>query len=672
MLKFTLPVAVTVFLLGAAPALAQKLDAEAIARAPAVTGVTMSAEGDLLAGVIADPKNPERRAIASWDISKLNPDNPNLPMRVTPSDGRMTFQFANAFKAGKVLVAANQPWTGSLAGCGEGRTTGSTKTWVYRFYLADGNLAELEDITARRRAVGVSEETRRCLELATQPSFIDLPLDPDNVIVVQQDLESLEADYSKLNLRTGQSSFLFRDTGDLTIDLVDRRDAKVLTKTRAEPRGNLRYDFETHVLNPQTGNFDLEAPLTVDADNRNTMEVLAFDEKTGKYFVSTDKFSDKTAIYLYDARSDKFDDEVVFAHPEFNVTNIVLGEHKSNWGKILGFVYAGGDTQIYWVDPDLRSIQEGLQKAFPGQTVSIQNWTEDFSKLLFVAESPRHPPAYYLLLNKTKLVGIGNERPWIKPETLGERSLVYYDARDGMKIPAFLTMPPGWKKGDPPPPAIVYPHGGPWARDFLGWDASGWTQFLATRGYAVLQPQYRGSDGWGHKLWLAGDAEWGQKMQDDKDDGANWMIKEGYAAKDRIAIFGYSYGGFAAFAAAVRPNGPFKCAIAGAGVSNLTRIGNNWGENRLQRAFQGKTVKGMDPQQNTDKLSMPILIYHGERDVRVPLFHATDFYNSVKSTGKAELVVLKDMGHQLDKWTPDNNRESLKAIEDFLANDCKL
>jgi dipeptidyl aminopeptidase/acylaminoacyl peptidase len=161
-------------------------------------------------------------------------------------------------------------------------------------------------------------------------------------------------------------------------------------------------------------------------------------------------------------------------------------------------------------------------------------------------------------------------------------------------------------------------------------------------------------------------------MQDDKDDGAAWLVKEGYAAKDRIAIFGYSYGGFAAFAASVRPGGPFKCAIAGAGVSNLTRIANNWGENRMQRAYQGHTVKGMDPQQNTSKLAMPILIYHGDRDVRVPLFHATDFYNAVKDTGKAKLVVLEDMGHQGILWTADNHRKSLKAIDDFLINDCKL
>ncbi len=167
--------------------------------------------------------------------------------------------------------------------------------------------------------------------------------------------------------------------------------------------------------------------------------------------------------------------------------------------------------------------------------------------------------------------------------------------------------------------------------------------------------------------------EWGLKMQDDKDDGANWLVKEGYAAKDRIAIFGYSYGGFAAFAASVRPGGPFKCAIAGAGVSNLTRIANNWGENRQQRAYQGRTVSGMDPQQNASKLAMPILIFHGDRDVRVPLYHATDFYNSVKWNRQSEArSSCRTWVTSADKWTSANTRDSLKAMEDFLANDCKL
>ena len=669
MVRSYLGVALAALLFGSGAAQAQKLDVEAIARMPDTTGVSMSAEGDFIIAIRADPRDPTKRIIASADVSNVDGSKP-LDWIATPSD-RMSFVAAEAMKSGKVFAIASQVWTGNLGGCGEGKTTGNTKTFLYKAFLSDKTLKKFDDPLQGGRGIGVSEETLRCLEIGSTPRIIDLPLDPENVIIAQVGTDFVSR-YSKLNLKTGQTSALYKDVGELAIGLIDPRDGKIRTKNKTETKGDLNYDAETYILNPDTGNFDLEAPLTVDLRNRNQMDVVAYDEETGKYFVVTDKFSDKAAIYLYDARTDKFDDAPLFAHADYDATGVEISHSKDSFGKIMGFNYAGPDPATYWVDPAIVSVQKGLEASFKGQTVNIMSGADKGNKILFSVESPRNPPAYYLLLNKTKLLGIGSERPWIKPETLGNRSLIYYTARDGMKIPGFLTLPPNFKKGDPAPPAIVLPHGGPWARDNIGWDFSGWTQFFATRGYAVLQPQYRGSNGFGHSLWLAGDGEWGLKMQDDKDDGANWMVSEGYAAKDRIAIFGYSYGGFAAFAASVRSGGPFKCSIAGAGVSNLTRIANNWGENRLQRAYQGRTVKGMDPQQNASKLAMPILIFHGDRDVRVPLYHATDFYNAVKSTGKAKLVVLPDMGHQFDKWSTANQRETLKIMEDFLTNDCKL
>ncbi len=671
MLRSLVALASALAVVSAAPALAQKLDADAIARAPAVTGVSMSAEGDFLVGIVANPNSPDEKALASWDISNLTVDSKSIVLSyITPSK-TMTFQGANALKQGKVIAVANQPWTGALAGCGEGRTTGATKTWVYKILLADKDIKTLDDAFAGGRTIGMGEAMQKCLEIASFPSIIDLPLDSENVIVQRTDPTSLESQYLKVNLKTKKSELLYRDIGDLSIDLIDPRDGKVRTKQKTEPSSG-EYKVETYIRNEQTGEFDREDPLTVDSKERYALGVQAYDEETGKYFVVTDKFTDKAEVWLYDAKAHKFDAEPVFKHQDFDAAGVVLGRQKSNFGKILGFAYNGARSMIYWTDPTLDSIQKGLDANFKGQQVSLLDWTDGYGKVLFQADGPDHPTSYWLLVDKKKLFPIGSERPWIKPETLGKGTLVYYPARDGLQIPGLLTLPPGFKKGDPAPPAVVLPHGGPWARDTLDWDVTGWTQYLATRGYAVLQPQYRGSEGWGHKLWVAGDKEWGLKMQDDKDDGAEWMIKEGYAAKGRIAIFGYSYGGFAAFAASVRPNGPFKCAIAGAGVANLGRIGQNWSENRQQRAFQGRTVTGMDPQQNVKNLSIPIFIFHGDRDVRVPLYHSQDFYNSVKGTGKAKLLVLKDMGHQLDKWTPDNVRTSLTAIGDYLEKDCKL
>ena len=242
---------------------------------------------------------------------------------------------------------------------------------------------------------------------------------------------------------------------------------------------------------------------------------------------------------------------------------------------------------------------------------------------------------------------------------------VSYEARDGLEIPAFLTLP---AEGEAPFPAVVVPHGGPWARDFLGWDQ--WAQFLANRGYAVLQPQYRGSDGWGQTLWRAGDKEWGRKMQDDKDDGARWLAAQGIADAGRIAIFGYSYGGFAAMAASVRPDSPFQCAIAGAGLSELRSFDKVTYENPFQRQFQNPTIAGMSPLDHVRDATIPIYVFHGERDQRVPINQSEKFVRALKRAGKdVKYTEIVDLWHSLP-WWPQHHFAVLSSIEDYLANDC--
>ena len=329
----------------------------------------------------------------------------------------------------------------------------------------------------------------------------------------------------------------------------------------------------------------------------------------------------------------------------------------------------GPRNETTYVDPAMKSIQASLKQAYPNQSIVINGYNNDLSRVLFTSSSAQNPPAYHLLLDRKVVKSLGGQRPWINPAQIGEQRWVTYTARDGLQIPAILDLPAGWKPGDAALPAIVHPHGGPWARDYAGWDASGWVPFLTSRGYAVIRPQYRGSAGLGRKLWLAGDAEWGQKMQDDDDDAADWLVKQGIAAKDRIAIFGYSYGGFAASAAVVRPNSPYQCAIAGAPVTNLAKLGWSWSESRLQRILQGRTVKGMDPMRNTDKANIPLLTYVGDRDVRTPSFHAEDFYNAVKGKVPAKFQLIPDMPHSMP-WYYRHQETTLHLIEDFLSKDC--
>jgi dipeptidyl aminopeptidase/acylaminoacyl peptidase len=303
--------------------------------------------------------------------------------------------------------------------------------------------------------------------------------------------------------------------------------------------------------------------------------------------------------------------------------------------------------------------------------VTFLDWSDDFTKVLLEKSGPRQPPEYYLLADG-KLQLLGKSRPWIDLAALGDTAMVEYAARDGLMIPAFLTLPPKDAFGPGPYPTLIVPHGGPWARDEMGWDPTGWTQYFASRGYAVLQPQFRGSEGWGQKLWRAGDAEWGQKMQDDNDDAVNWLVAQHIADPKRVAMFGYSYGGYAALAASIRPNGLYQCAISGAGAGDLAAIAHATADNRFEREFQHPTIKGLDALAHAKEAKIPVLLYHGDRDQTVDIEQSRKFAAALKSAGKpVKLVEIKDMGHQLIYWTPAMAQEQLDIVDAFLKSDCK-
>ena len=237
-------------------------------------------------------------------------------------------------------------------------------------------------------------------------------------------------------------------------------------------------------------------------------------------------------------------------------------------------------------------------------------------------------------------------------------------------IPAFLTRPNEQLCGPGPWPAVVHPHGGPWARDDMRFDGSMWVPLMASRCMAVLQPQYRGSDGWGRRLWTAGDAQWGGKMQDDKDDGAQWLVDQRIAIRGRIAMFGFSYGGYAAMAAAVRPEGHYKCAIAGAGVSDIRRIWSRFYTNPFFRQAQAPTVDGLNPVDQADHIQIPIMVYHGERDQTVPIEQSRWFVAKARQSNQpVEYHELADYAHG-PAWTRAIMAEQLGYIDAYLKSGC--
>jgi dienelactone hydrolase len=640
---------------------------ESFARLPNIQSVSMSTDGKNLVAIVAMPgTNNQETALATWNL-----DNLEAGSVITPSGDKMKFIAANAMKADRVLVIGRQEWTGQLGGCGEGNNVGATKTFVTKAYLTDAKHGDFSEAFAdNTRKLGVGEDLKRCLEIAGTANLVhSLPLDPDNVIISQLSGLSLNGDYYLYNLRTNETKLLFRSGGRSSPGLFNPRNGELLTRVQLEPISPGEYEQRILIRNPKTGEFDVHDNLTRKLSERYTVDVVGMDEETGKFYVLTDLFSDLVQAWMYDPAARKFDAEPLLAHPKFSIGGLIQGTQPSNFNRILGFVVDGPEREPVYVDPELKAIHAGLKAAYPRQTVTLGGYNNDLSKVLFTTAGAQNPPAYRVLVDRKRVVDLGGQRPWIDPKQIGEQRWVTYPARDGLTIPALLDLPVGWKEGDGPLPTIIHPHGGPWARDYGGWDASGWVPFLTSRGYAVLRPQYRGSTDLGRKLWLAGDAEWGQKMQDDKDDGAEWLVKQGIADVKRIAIFGYSYGGFAASAAVVRPNSPYQCAIAGAPVTDLTKLGWSWSENRLQRILQGRTVTGMDPMRNTDKANIPVFLYVGDRDVRTPSFHAKGFYEAVRGKVPAKFELVPDMPHSLP-WYYRHHKTTLGLIEGFLAKDC--
>lgn len=646
---------------------AEAIPLEMLARLPALQSVSMSPDGKHLVALIPAPGNADETALATWDMNSLSAG----PKVVTPSGERMKFISAYALKAGKILAVARQEWTGELGGCGEGKTKGATRTFMTKAYLTGGDQKQFDEAFASDvRKVGVSQQTQRCLELSGTASLVNmLPLDPDRVIIRQLSEISLTSDYYLYNLKTKETELLFRGGTRTTPALFDSRTGKVLAKSEIVPTGG-DYEQRVYLLNAKTGQMEQQAPLTTRLSDRYTVNLAGIDDATGKYYVLTDQFSDKVQARLYDPVQHMYDPETVVADRDYSIGGLLFSTRPGNFNQVVGFVVDGPYRETTYVDPALKALQTSIKQAFPDQQIAISDYTDDLSTVLFSTQSAGTPPSYHLVLDK-KIVNLGSQRPGIASGLTGEERWVSYKARDGREIPAILDLPAGWKQGDAPASAVVMPHGGPWARDYMGWDAPGWVPLLTSRGLAVLRPQYRGSAGLGRDLWLAGDQQWGLKMSDDNDDGAAWLVSQGIAARDRIAIFGYSYGGFAAVAATVRNPTPYKCAIAGAPVANLGRLGTSWSDNRLQRILQGKTVKGMDPMQHAARAGLPIMLFVGDRDVRTPSWHAHDFYKAVKGVVPAQFHLIADQQHSMP-WYPRQQRETLNLIVNYLEKDCGL
>lgn len=365
--------------------------------------------------------------------------------------------------------------------------------------------------------------------------------------------------------------------------------------------------------------------------------------------------------------------------PDADITGVYT---ESYTGAVIGMYVGGPRPHVQWLDSQARQRGEILDRAFPNKTVNVYGWSTDGSRTLAEVQSGSSPPTYYLIDFSTHRADIAAESyPGLGSVPLGEFKEITYKARDGTPIPAYLTLPPGKPAG--PVPLVVYPHGGPQARDYPSFD---WVvQFLATRGYAVLQPQFRGSTGFGEAFERAGYRQWGGLMQDDVTDGVQAMIAQGVADPHHIAIVGMSYGGFAALAGAAFTPTLYSCAVSVNGVSDLHALmdeqapqsgfmygraarfistGQSWLQERIGSETD-PTIKTRSPINSVEAIRIPVLVAYSTSDGVVPNEQSESMAGALGKAGKPVTVVkLPEEDHWMSR--SETRVQFLHALESFL------
>ena len=395
----------------------------------------------------------------------------------------------------------------------------------------------------------------------------------------------------------------------------------------------------------------------------------------GRLIVTARVGEDREALYLYDPATNKLAERLI-AHKDYDVEEGLIFDY--NTKKLVGVRLEAERPQQFWFDKDWATWSKMLDQALPGNFNRISR-TTDGKRLLVFSFSDKDPGKYHLFdVEKRQLIEILAVRPWIKPEQMAERRFIRYPARDGLSIPAYLTLPPGKPAKDLP--LVVLVHGGPFLRGET-WHFDEEAQFLASRGYAVLQPDFRGSMGYGWKHYSSGLKQWGLAMQDDLNDGVDALVKQGTVNRDRVCIAGASYGGYAVMMGLVRDPQVWKCGINWVGVTDLSLLTDaTWSDTNQYWDAAGEWYKfavgdsnadrqrfeQTSPLRNAGKITRPVLMAYGSDDQRVPIEHGERMKAALERNNvPVEYVLYTREGHGF--LLEANNIDFWKRVEAFLA-----
>ncbi len=472
----------------------------------------------------------------------------------------------------------------------------------------------------------------------------------------------------RLNTFTAKEKRVAYNRGDILGFIADR--------DKVVRIGMVQYDLTRSIIHRRNPESDWERIYS--ADFRTAMEPLGFGTNPDILYVAALN-GDKRALFQYDLKARKLG-RMIFAHPTYDVpAGPPIVSDKT--GKVLGVRYEAERPQVYWFDKDYKNYQAMIDNALPGMANDIKNWSKKEDRILFHSHSEKTIGSYYLLdisdKKKPKMEKLLDLAEWIDPSKMSPMKPIQYTARDGLVIHGFLTTPNGSNGKNLP--LIVHPHGGPTARDYWGWNAD--VQFLANRGYAVFQPNFRGSTGYGNKLRLAGFREWGGKMQNDITDGVKYLIAEGVIDAKRIGIYGASYGGYATMAGLCFTPELYRCGVNYVGVTDIDLILKEYPLPKkindaidavmiADRSKDKDWIKSRSIQNNIDKVKAPVLMAYGMKDWRVPPKHGRILKHALdRNNIPNKLIIKANEGHGYRN--EDNIFEFYREVDAFLGQHMK-
>ncbi len=487
-----------------------------------------------------------------------------------------------------------------------------------------------------------------------------LPGDQDHVLVsVDREVVGLQSVY-KVNVNNGDMELIQANRGDVRSWMADRQGVV---------RVGVGYDDRTRkttirVLPPNQEDWIRSWQYTV--FDEPSIDPIGFGNDANELYLLADH-QGRQALFKVDLSKPDLPRQLIHSDDEFDVEGHLI--YSPAHQQVVGLYYTDSyEHNVFW-HPLFQQLQTTIDERLPDTQNYLVSWSDDLKTIVVHSHSATIPGRYYLIkADAAEITRLADVLPELTEQILVAKQRKVFKARDGLELDGYLSLPKNFR--GQPIPAILLPHGGPMAEDGAEFDR--FSAFLVDRGYAVFQPNFRGSSGRGHEFMMKAVAGYGLAMQDDLDDAAQFLIDSKIADPKKMAIVGASYGGYAALMAAAKTPDRFQCAISFAGLSDLLRFRETLAEYALKNTYRTQFGNDKDQLANTsparmvDKIKIPILLIHGDKDTSVPVAQSRRMADALKDADKTyRYIELEDGTHHLD-YLP-HRRQTFEAMAEFLA-----